>query len=133
MLAVYAILTQQDIGKLFMAGIIPGLLAMAMYVLTIFIIVDGEADFVTGGTMIAGAKLIEQAGGAVAGIAGGIGLEVVLLCVNDHGASNDTVGGASETPRITPVSCTGKKPLGTITYNAIVPTSVAAATQSVAV
>jgi C4-dicarboxylate transporter DctM subunit len=38
-LAVYAILTQQDIGKLFMAGIIPGLLAMLMYVLTIMIIV----------------------------------------------------------------------------------------------
>ncbi|NDF06372.1 MAG: TRAP transporter large permease subunit, partial [Betaproteobacteria bacterium] len=38
-LAVYAILTQQDIGKLFMAGIVPGLLAMLMYVLTIFIIV----------------------------------------------------------------------------------------------
>lgn len=38
-LAVYAILTEQDIGKLFMAGIIPGLLAMAMYVLTIAVIV----------------------------------------------------------------------------------------------
>src|SRR3978361_14380 len=34
-LAVYAILTQQDIGKLFMAGILPGLLAMGMYGLTI--------------------------------------------------------------------------------------------------
>ncbi|MDE2299535.1 MAG: TRAP transporter large permease subunit, partial [Burkholderiales bacterium] len=38
-LAVYAILTQQDIGKLFMAGILPGLLAMTMYVLTITLIV----------------------------------------------------------------------------------------------
>src|SRR6187401_1993388 len=38
-LAVYAILTQQDIGKLFMAGIIPGLLAMLLYVITIMIIV----------------------------------------------------------------------------------------------
>jgi C4-dicarboxylate transporter, DctM subunit len=38
-LAVYAIITQQDIGKLFMAGIVPGLLAMAMYVITIMIIV----------------------------------------------------------------------------------------------
>jgi len=38
-LAVYAILTEQDIGKLFMAGIVPGLLAIAMYVLTIAIIV----------------------------------------------------------------------------------------------
>ena len=44
-LAVYAILTQQDIGKLFMAGIIPGLLAMAMYVLTIFIIVKVKPDW----------------------------------------------------------------------------------------
>ncbi|MES2362785.1 MAG: TRAP transporter permease [Pseudomonadota bacterium] len=38
-LAVYAIITQQDIGKLFMAGILPGLLAIAMYVMTIAIIV----------------------------------------------------------------------------------------------
>src|SRR5689334_4334820 len=38
-LAVYAILTQQDIGKLFMAGVLPGLLAMGMYVLTIGAIV----------------------------------------------------------------------------------------------
>jgi tripartite ATP-independent transporter DctM subunit len=34
-LAVYAVITQQDIGKLFMAGVLPGLLAMGMYVLTI--------------------------------------------------------------------------------------------------
>jgi C4-dicarboxylate transporter DctM subunit len=38
-LAVYAVLTQQDIGKLFMAGILPGLLAMGMYVVTIGAIV----------------------------------------------------------------------------------------------
>ena len=38
-LAVYAILTQQDIGKLFMAGVLPGVLAMLMYVVTIAIIV----------------------------------------------------------------------------------------------
>jgi tripartite ATP-independent transporter DctM subunit len=34
-LAVYAVITQQDIGKLFMAGVLPGLLAISMYVLTI--------------------------------------------------------------------------------------------------
>jgi len=44
-LAVYAILTQQDIGKLFMAGIVPGLLAMAMYVFTIFVIVQIKPDW----------------------------------------------------------------------------------------
>jgi tripartite ATP-independent transporter DctM subunit len=38
-LAVYAVITQQDIGKLFMAGVLPGLLAMTMYVLTILLIV----------------------------------------------------------------------------------------------
>ena len=48
-LAVYAILTQQDIGKLFMAGIIPGLLAMGMYVLTIFIIVKVKPDWLPRG------------------------------------------------------------------------------------
>ncbi len=48
-LAVYAILTQQDIGKLFMAGIIPGLLAMAMYVMTIFIIVKVRPDWLPRG------------------------------------------------------------------------------------
>jgi C4-dicarboxylate transporter, DctM subunit len=34
-LAVYGLITQQDIGKLFIAGILPGLLAVSMYVATI--------------------------------------------------------------------------------------------------
>ena len=34
-LAVYGLITQQDIGKLFIAGILPGLLAVSMYMLTI--------------------------------------------------------------------------------------------------
>lgn len=48
-LAVYAILTQQDIGKLFMAGIIPGILAMAMYVMTIALIVRFRPTWLPGG------------------------------------------------------------------------------------
>ena len=48
-LAVFAILTQQDIGKLFMAGIVPGLLAMCMYVLTIMIIVRVRPDWLPAG------------------------------------------------------------------------------------
>lgn len=48
-LAVYAILTQQDIGKLFMAGIVPGILAMTMYVLTIVLIVKARPDWLPGG------------------------------------------------------------------------------------
>ncbi|MEO8524417.1 MAG: TRAP transporter permease [Caldimonas sp.] len=49
-LAVYAILTQQDIGKLFMAGVLPGLLAIAMYVLTIALIVRIRPNFLPSGT-----------------------------------------------------------------------------------
>ena len=37
-LAVYGIITEQDIGKLFIAGIIPGLLAATMYMITVGII-----------------------------------------------------------------------------------------------
>ena len=37
-LAVYGLITQQDIGKLFIAGIVPGLLAVSMYVATIAVI-----------------------------------------------------------------------------------------------
>jgi C4-dicarboxylate transporter DctM subunit len=48
-LAVYAILTQQDIGKLFMAGVLPGLLAMAMYVVTIAVIVRVRPAFLPAG------------------------------------------------------------------------------------
>ncbi|MEY4362914.1 MAG: hypothetical protein RLZZ24_266 [Pseudomonadota bacterium] len=48
-LAVYAILTQQDIGKLFMAGIVPGLLAMTMYVITIMLIVYFRPNWLPAG------------------------------------------------------------------------------------
>jgi C4-dicarboxylate transporter DctM subunit len=44
-LAVYGLITQQDVGKLFMAGILPGLLAMLMYMLTISIIVRVKPDY----------------------------------------------------------------------------------------
>jgi len=44
-LAVYGLITQQDIGKLFMAGILPGLLAMAMYMITIAVICRVRPDF----------------------------------------------------------------------------------------
>jgi tripartite ATP-independent transporter DctM subunit len=44
-LAVYGLITQQDIGKLFQAGILPGLLAMTMYMLTIAVICRVKPDF----------------------------------------------------------------------------------------
>jgi tripartite ATP-independent transporter DctM subunit len=44
-LAVYALITQQDVGKLFQAGILPGLLAMTMYMLTIGVITRVRPNF----------------------------------------------------------------------------------------
>src|SRR6201993_1641623 len=48
-LAVYGIITEQDIGKLFIAGILPGLLAMAMYLTTIFVIGRVRPGFLPSG------------------------------------------------------------------------------------
>ena len=50
MLAVYGIITQQDIGKLFVAGVLPGLLAMLMYVTTVAIIGRVRPGFLPAGT-----------------------------------------------------------------------------------
>jgi C4-dicarboxylate transporter, DctM subunit len=38
-LAIYGILTDQDIGQLFMAGVVPGLIAVALYMLTVEVVV----------------------------------------------------------------------------------------------
>ena len=52
-LAVYGIITEQDIGKLFIAGIIPGLLAMSMYMITIAVIGRVAPDFLPRGKPLA--------------------------------------------------------------------------------
>src|SRR5690348_16809431 len=44
-LVVYGIITEQDIGKLFIAGILPGLLAASMYICTVVIIGFVKPDF----------------------------------------------------------------------------------------
>src|ERR1700709_2581444 len=51
-LAVYGIITEQDIGKLFMAGIVPGLLAMTMYMITITLIGFIRPGFLPKGPVI---------------------------------------------------------------------------------
>jgi C4-dicarboxylate transporter, DctM subunit len=48
-LAIYGVITEQDIGKLFMAGIIPGLLAVTMYIITIALIGVARPDFLPSG------------------------------------------------------------------------------------
>src|SRR5207245_11151355 len=48
-LAVYGIITQEDIGKLFIAGIVPGLLAIMMHMITIGIIGFVRPNFLPTG------------------------------------------------------------------------------------
>jgi tripartite ATP-independent transporter DctM subunit len=48
-LAVYGIITEQDIGKLFVAGILPGLLAISMYITTIVIMGLARPGFLPSG------------------------------------------------------------------------------------
>src|SRR5919198_127967 len=43
--AVYGLITEQDIGRLFIAGVIPGLLAVSMYMLTITLIGVAKPGF----------------------------------------------------------------------------------------
>src|SRR6478672_5587954 len=48
-LAVYGIITEQDIGKLFIAGVLPGILAVAMYMVNITIIGAARPGFLPAG------------------------------------------------------------------------------------
>ncbi|TWT05974.1 TRAP transporter large permease [Reyranella sp. CPCC 100927] len=48
-LAVYGIITEQDIGKLFIAGILPGILAILMYIATVSLIGFVRPDFLPTG------------------------------------------------------------------------------------
>jgi tripartite ATP-independent transporter DctM subunit len=48
-LAIYGIITQQDVGRLFVAGILPGVLAVAMYMSTITLIGHLRPGFLPAG------------------------------------------------------------------------------------
>jgi tripartite ATP-independent transporter DctM subunit len=48
-LAVYGLITEQDVGKLFVAGILPGIVAVLMYMATISIIGWAKPDFLPAG------------------------------------------------------------------------------------
>jgi tripartite ATP-independent transporter DctM subunit len=48
--AVYGLITEQDVGKLFIAGVIPGLLAVSMYMITITLIGIARPGFLPAGT-----------------------------------------------------------------------------------
>ncbi len=48
-MAVYSLITQQDVGKLYIAGIVPGILAALMYVMTITAIARARPGFLPKG------------------------------------------------------------------------------------
>ena len=47
--AIYGLITEQDVGKLFIAGILPGILAISMYMITITIIGYARPGFLPAG------------------------------------------------------------------------------------
>ena len=57
--AVYGLITQQDIGKLFVAGIIPGIIAVLMYMATITIIGYARPGFLPAGPRASWRERIE--------------------------------------------------------------------------
>ena len=59
-LAIYGIITEQDIGKLFIAGVIPGILAVAMYVATVSIIGWTRPGFLPSGPKSTWAERIDS-------------------------------------------------------------------------
>ncbi len=68
-LAVYGIITEQDIGKLFIAGILPGLLAVSMYIATIFLIGWIRPGFLPAGDPATAAEKIAAVRGIWAPLA----------------------------------------------------------------
>ena len=62
-LAIYGIITEQDIGKLFIAGVIPGILAVFMYAGTVTIIGYAKPGFLPAGPKTSWPERIESVKG----------------------------------------------------------------------
>jgi C4-dicarboxylate transporter DctM subunit len=62
-LAIYGIITEQDIGKLFIAGVIPGILAVIMYAATVSIIGWAKPGFLPSGPKSSWSERVESVKG----------------------------------------------------------------------
>jgi tripartite ATP-independent transporter DctM subunit len=62
-LAIYGIITEQDIGKLFIAGVIPGILAVFMYAATVSIIGWTKPGFLPSGPRASWPERVESVKG----------------------------------------------------------------------
>jgi tripartite ATP-independent transporter DctM subunit len=62
---IYAILTQESIGRLFLAGVLPGLLLLAIFVATITVLCWLRPGFGPAGPRTTGAEKVRALGGAL--------------------------------------------------------------------
>jgi tripartite ATP-independent transporter DctM subunit len=65
-LVVYALLTEQSIGRLFLAGFLPGVLLTALFVLTVMILCTFRPDFGPPGEPLPARERMQALGGAAA-------------------------------------------------------------------
>ncbi|MGV0758753.1 TRAP transporter large permease [Tistrella mobilis] len=89
-LALYGLLTEQDIGRLFVAGLVPGVLAVALYALTVTLIARRRPEAAPGGAPAGWAERFASLRGlwAVAAIFLGIigGLYLGVFAPGEAGA-----------------------------------------------
>jgi C4-dicarboxylate transporter, DctM subunit len=89
-LVIYAILTQESIGKLFMAAVLPGLIAMVGYMIVIKIIVTLKPDAGPAGPRVGWAERLK----ATAQVAPVLGVFVVVIVGIYGGWANPTEAAA---------------------------------------
>jgi tripartite ATP-independent transporter DctM subunit len=68
-LVVYALLTEQSIGRLFLAGFLPGLLLSALFVLTVLVVCTLRPDFGPPGERLPARERLSSLSGAAAFLA----------------------------------------------------------------
>jgi tripartite ATP-independent transporter DctM subunit len=89
-LALYGLLTEQDIGRLFVAGLLPGVLAVALYALTVILIARRRPEAAPRGVAASWSERLASLGGlwAVAAIFLGIigGLYLGVFAPGEAGA-----------------------------------------------
>lgn len=75
---VYGVATEQSIGKLFMAGIIPGLLLMLLYIITIFLLTSRNPEYGPPGPKVSFAEKIQS-------LRGGLGEVLIVFAISMGG------------------------------------------------
>lgn len=90
MLIIYAIVAEQSVGHMFLAGIIPGLMLSAAYIIAIFVMSKLTPNFVMNKEALAEAQAAEQASGMSQLLTGG---QMAVLCLPLLGLVFTVLGG----------------------------------------